>query len=71
VDAVKGKKISIFLLNMTAGCLISSANVLISLRLGFEEIFGQFLHPNLVSRPIKGILEIAHKGYACIFTINI
>ena len=50
---------------MTAGCLISSANILVSLRLGFEEIFSQFLHPNLVSRPIKGILEIKNLTPRC------
>ena len=32
--------------------------LLISLRLGFRRNFLSVLHPNLVSRPIKGILEI-------------
>ena len=32
--------------------------VVISLRLGFRRKFLSVLHPNLVSNPIKGILEI-------------
>jgi hypothetical protein len=35
-----------------------SANFIISLRLGFRRNFLSVLHPNLVSSPIKGILEI-------------
>jgi hypothetical protein len=39
---------------------------LISLRLGFRRNFLSVLHPNLVSSPIKGILEILNLTPRCI-----
>ena len=39
---------------------------LISLRLGFRRHFLSVLHPNLVSSPIKGILEILNLTTRCI-----
>jgi hypothetical protein len=39
---------------------------LISLRLGFRRNFLSVLHPNLVSSPIKGILEILNLTTRCI-----
>jgi hypothetical protein len=39
---------------------------LISLRLGFRRNFPSVLHPNLVSSPIKGILEILNLTTQCI-----
>ena len=38
----------------------------ISLRLGFRRNFLSVLHPNLVSSPIKGILEILNLTTRCI-----
>jgi hypothetical protein len=40
--------------------------VVISLRLGFRRNFLSVLHPNLVSSPIKGILEILNLIPRCI-----
>ena len=40
--------------------------ILISLRLGFRRNFLSVLHPNLVSSPIKGILEILNLTIRCI-----
>ena len=39
---------------------------LISSRLGFQRNFLSVLHPNLVSSPIKGILEILNLTPQCI-----
>jgi hypothetical protein len=39
---------------------------IISLRLGFRRNFLSVLHPNLVSSPIKGILEILNLTTRCI-----
>ena len=39
---------------------------IISLRLGFRRNFLSVLHPNLVSSPIKGILEIFNLTTRCI-----
>ena len=38
--------------------LFTHGTQIISLRLGFRRNFCLYLHPNLVSSPIKGILEI-------------
>ena len=40
--------------------------IIISLRLGFRRNFLSVLHPNLVSSPIKGILEILNLTTRCI-----
>jgi hypothetical protein len=40
--------------------------IIISLRLGFRRNFLSVLHPNLVSSPIKGILEILNLTPRCI-----
>jgi hypothetical protein len=42
---------------------------LISLRLGFRRNFLSVLHPNLVSSPIKGILEILNLSKWSMFYI--
>ena len=44
----------------------STKPVVISLRLGFRRNFLSVLHPNLVSSPIKGILEILNLTPRCI-----
>ena len=41
-------------------------DIIISLRLGFRRDFLSVLHPNLVSSPIKGILEILNLTTRCI-----
>ena len=46
--------------------LCLSAREVISLRLGFRRNFLSVLHPNLVSSPIKGILEILNLTTRCI-----
>ena len=43
-----------------------SRTIIISLRLGFRRNFLSVLHPNLVSSPIKGILEILNLTTRCI-----
>jgi hypothetical protein len=45
---------------------MASGLKLISLRLGFRRNFLSVLHPNLVSSPIKGILEILNLTTRCI-----
>ena len=44
----------------------NSCTPIISLRLGFRRNFLSVLHPNLVSSPIKGILEIFNLTTRCI-----
>jgi hypothetical protein len=44
----------------------SAPTEVISLRLGFRRNFLSVLHPNLVSSPIKGILEILNLTTRCI-----
>ena len=46
-------------------CSAASKNVIL-LRLGFRRNFLSVLHPNLVSSPIKGILEILNLTPWCI-----
>ena len=62
-------KKNLFLIHETQQNLIKSAKprvTVISLRLGFRRHFLSVLHPNLVSSPIKGILEILNLTPRCI-----
>ena len=58
--AYKKKYLVIDIINIMTMCH------LISLRLGFRRNFLSVLHPNLVSSPIKGILEILNLTTRCI-----